>query len=122
MKNNTKLIGNEGEAVAKKFLIEQGYRILETNWRLKKLELDIIAIINKTLVIVEVKTRKSNAFGEPELFVTKQKQNFLIAAANGYVLKNNIQLETRFDIVAIIQNNNSQTVKHLESAFSPQIK
>ena len=74
------------------------------------------------MVFVEVKTRKSNTFGEPELFVTKQKQGFLITAANQYIVENNIELESRFDIIAVIQLNNNHTVKHLEAAFYPLLK
>jgi putative endonuclease len=122
MENTTKQIGDEGEWIAKKYLTDKGYQVLETNFRFKKLEVDIIALINKTLVFIEVKTRKSNTFGEPETFVNKQKQQFLIAAAHHYITKNNLDFESRFDIIAITQNNNNQTVKHLEAAFCPQIK
>ena len=72
--NNT---GKKGEEMAATFLREKGMTILETNWRFGYLEADIIAKFEKTLVIIEVKTRKSNYFGEPESFVTKQKQKNL---------------------------------------------
>jgi len=114
--------GIEGEIAAKKFLIEQQYTILETNWRFKKYEVDIIAKKGQTIVFVEVKTRKNNTFGEPQLFVTRQKQGFIIAAANQYLIENTIDLEARFDIIAVIQFNNTRTVKHLEAAFYPTIK
>jgi putative endonuclease len=122
MQNNSKKIGFEGEDTAKNYLLSIGYEILETNWRYKKYEVDIIAKINQTIVFIEVKTRKSNTFGEPEIFVTKQKQQFLIAAANQYVIQKNSDLESRFDIVAIIYNNSNSVVKHLEAAFYPRIK
>ena len=122
MQNNSQKQGQEGEKLARKHLLTQGYVILEANWRFKKYEIDIIAKNNQSIVFVEVKTRKSNTFGEPEIFVTKQKQNFLIAAANQYIMQNNIELEARFDIIAIIQLNNNHTVKHLEAAFYPLLK
>lgn len=122
MQKNSHLQGREGEINAKNYLIQQGYTILELNWRFKKYEIDIIAKKAQTIVFVEVKTRKNNTFGEPELSVTRQKQGFLIAAAQQYLVENNIELESRFDIIAIIQLNNSRTVKHLEAAFYPLIK
>jgi putative endonuclease len=122
MQNNSQKQGIEGEMLARNYLLKQGYNILELNWRYKKYEIDIIAKKDQSIVFVEVKTRKNNTFGEPELFVTKQKQNFLIAAASQYIIQNNIELESRFDIIAILQLNNNHTVKHLEAAFYPLIK
>lgn len=119
MKNNSQKQGIEGEILAKNHLLKQGYEILELNWRYKKYEIDIIAKKDQTLVFIEVKTRKNNTFGEPELFVTKQKQGFTITAANQYIIENNIDSESRFDIIAVIQLNNNHTVKHLEGAFYP---
>ena len=122
MKNNSQNTGKDGEETAKRFLLEKGYEILETNWRFKKYEVDIISKTGQTIVFVEVKTRKSDIFGEPEIFVNRQKQNFLVAAAHQYITQNNIDVESRFDIIAILQLNNNQTVKHLEAAFYPQLK
>jgi putative endonuclease len=122
MQNNSQKQGIEGEMLAKNYLLKQDYEILELNWRYKKYEIDIIAKKGQSVVFVEVKTRKNNTFGEPELFVTRQKQNFLIAAASQYIIQNNIELESRFDIIAILQLNNNHTVKHLEAAFYPLIK
>ena len=61
--------GKKGEQMAADYLRSKGYQILETNWRMGHLEVDIIAIGNNMLVFVEVKTRATNAFGEPEVFV-----------------------------------------------------
>jgi len=122
MNNNSQKQGKDGEVRAKNHLLNEGYEILELNWRYKKYEIDIIVKKDETIVFVEVKTRKNNTFGEPELFVTRQKQNFLIAAANQYIIENNIDLESRFDIIAVIQLNNNYTVKHLEGAFYPLLK
>src|SRR5688572_9605397 len=102
IQNNSKDTGNRGEQDAKKHLVKKGYKILAMNWRYKKLEVDIIARDGATMVFVEVKIRKDNAFGEPEMFVSKQKQKFLIAAAQQYLEENQIDQESRFDIVGII--------------------
>lgn len=119
---NSHNFGIEGEKIAKKHLLEKGYDILQQNWRFKKYEVDIIASHNNLIIFVEVKARSTSDFGEPELFVTKKKQGFLVAAANEYLISNNIELESRFDIVSVLQLNNSITVKHLEAAFYPSIK
>jgi putative endonuclease len=119
---NSHNLGVEGEKTAKKHLLEKGYIILQENWRYKKYEVDLIASFKDLLVIVEVKTRSSAEFGDPELFVTKQKQRFLIAAANEYLVSNNIDLECRFDIISVLQLNNTFSVKHLEGAFYPSLK
>ena len=110
--------GTKGEEHAALFLSKKGYSILETNWRFKNLEADIIALIDKTLVIAEVKTRKSNYFGEPESFVNKQKQKNLIKTANEYIIRNNMDLEVRFDIVSIILGDSQMKINHIEDAFS----
>ncbi len=122
MRKNSKEIGDRGEKQAKAHLLENGYVILETNWRHKKYELDIIAKINNTIVFIEVKTRKNNTFGEPELSVIKKKQQFLISAAQQYVIQNNIEEEFRFDIISITNNSQNKSIHHLESAFYPSIK
>lgn len=120
MPNNTQK-GNEGEEIARAHLLKLGYSILEKNWRHKHLEIDIIASINNTLVIVEVKLRANAFFGNPEEFVTLSKQKKLIKAADFYIKENNINWETRFDIVAIIQNIHELKVEHFEGAFYPTL-
>jgi putative endonuclease len=110
------LTGQKGEELAVKFLKEKGYDILEINWRFKNLEADIIATIDKTLIVAEVKTRKSNYFGEPETFVNKQKQQNLIKAAHQYIQQNNLDLDVRFDIIAIVMNDLTN-ITHIEDAF-----
>jgi putative endonuclease len=114
--------GAKGEILAAKFLRSNGYEILETNWRFKNLEADIIACVGQILVIAEVKTRKGNYFGEPETFVNKQKQKNLIKAANEYVQKNNIELEVRFDIISIIIQSDTPIINHIEDAFYASAK
>jgi putative endonuclease len=119
---NSHNFGAEGEKIAKKYLLGKGYVILHENWRFKKYEVDLIAKHNMMIVFIEVKARSSNEFGEPEQFVTKQKQKFLVSAANEYLISHNIELECRFDVVSILQLNNTFSVKHLEAAFYPAIK
>lgn len=114
--------GNVGEELATDFLLKKGYGILEKNWRYNHLEIDIIASINNTLVVVEVKLRANDSCGKPEDFVTKAKQKNLIKAANYYIQENNINWETRFDIIAITQNPGALQIEHIEQAFYPTLK
>jgi len=99
------ITGKKGEELAAEHLKSKGYKILETNWRYRNLEADIIASIADTLVVAEVKTRSTNFFGEPETFVTRQKQKNLIRAANGYIEHKQLDLEVRFDIVSVVMNS-----------------
>ena len=114
-------LGKKGEEMALGYLRKNGYRIRDTNWRFGKNEIDIIADKNNFLVIVEVKTKKSNYFSEPEASVTKKKQGFMIRAANAYIKWNNINLETRFDIIAIIINQDQHEINHIHDAFYPTL-
>ncbi len=109
--------GKTGEELAVKHLEENGYEILETNWRFKNLEADIIAQKKKILVVVEVKTRRTNYFGEPEEFVDKKKQQNLIRAANAYIELKEIDLEIRFDIVSVLMKGEQILIRQIEDAF-----
>jgi putative endonuclease len=120
MLNNTQK-GIEGEEIAVAHLLKQGYEILEKNWRHQHLEIDIIACINSILVIVEVKLRANDFYGKPEDFVTKSKQKKVIKAADFYIKENNIFLETRFDVISIIQNPDELKLEHVEGAFYPML-
>lgn len=113
------LIGQKGEELALIFLKKAGYEILETGWRFKHKEIDIIAKDNEHLIFVEVKTRTENYWGNPEEFVTKGKQKFLIRAAEAYIEERNYNGESRFDIIAVILKNNSEEIEHIIEAFYP---
>ena len=114
-------LGEKGEELARKYLREKGYKIIKTNWRFGKDEIDIIAIDNDYLVIVEVKTRTSTYFAEPEFAVNKKKQRFLIRAAHAYIIKNDIDLETRFDIISIVITSQKTHINHIDHAFYPTL-
>ena len=122
MQNNSQKRGREGEEIAVKYLSAQGYRILERNWRFRKYEVDIIALKDNIIVFVEVKMRTTDEYGEPEVFVNRRKQGFLVSAAHQYIVQFDIDLEARFDIVSVGDLSNSCAVKHLEGAFYPTAK
>jgi putative endonuclease len=112
-----KLLGQEGEDRAAKFLIEQGYRILERNYRTKSGEIDLIALHQNEVVFVEVKTRTSDAFGAPELAVNPRKQGRMVKAALGYVRQKKLhQVPCRFDVVTVSAAAD-QKVELIRNAF-----
>jgi len=113
--------GQKGEELAAAYLETKGYAVLEKNWRFKNLEADLIASIGDIMVVAEVKTRRSNLFGEPETFVTRQKQRNLVKAANEYIQRNQLDLEVRFDIISVILNSSGSQVNHIEAAFYPLV-
>jgi putative endonuclease len=119
---NTLSIGNKGEEIATEYLVKNGYAILHKNWRYKHLEIDIIAREKNELVIVEVKTRKNADFEGPNDVVTKKKQKYLIDATSAYIDEYDIDLETRFDIIHIINQGMKPSIEHIKDAFYPQIR
>lgn len=110
-------LGKKGEKIAIEFLLKKGYKILECNYRYLKAEVDIIAIKKNTLVAIEVKTRTTDYFGNPQDFVTPKKIKLLVSAIDFYVNDKGMDVEVRFDIIAIIYKNNTQKIVHLEDAF-----
>jgi putative endonuclease len=110
-------LGKQGEALAVEFLQQKGYEILETNWTFQKAEIDIIAQKDSVLAIVEVKTRSSIDYGLPQDFVKPKKIQLLVKAVNEYVLVNDLDLEVRFDIIAIHKDGAEFNLEHIEEAF-----
>ena len=78
-------LGSWGERIARKYLEERGYRILETNYRRPEGEIDIVTQQGETLVFVEVRTRRGDVMGLPEESVTRSKQNKLREVAQSYL-------------------------------------
>jgi putative endonuclease len=110
-------LGKFGEELAVDFLENNGYEILETNWVFDKAEIDIIAQKNGILAIVEVKTRSSIEFGLPQDFVKPKKIKLLLKAVDEYVVQNDLDVEVRFDIIAIHKENDNFNIEHIEEAF-----
>ncbi|AOW21314.1 YraN family protein [Urechidicola croceus] len=110
-------LGKEGEQLAINYLQKKGYKILDKNWRYLKAEVDIIAQKNNTLAVIEVKTRTSDFFGNPQDFVNPKKIKLMVSAINEYVTSKDLDVEVRFDIIAILKNKNETKIEHLEDAF-----
>jgi len=109
--------GKIGEKLAKEYLINLGYKIVDTNWRTARYEVDIIAQKDTVLAFCEVKYRSSNFFGEPEAFVTLQKQKNIIKSAAFYVEQKHWQGEVRFDIISVLVKGKMTKIKHIEDAY-----
>lgn len=110
-------LGVAGERIAERYLISRGYTILERNWRFAKAEVDIIAAEGEVVVAVEVKSRSSNAYGDPHEFINRRKIQLLRKAMNAYVNLNGLDQEVRFDIIGIIRENGRERISHLRDAW-----
>lgn len=110
-------LGKKGEQLAVDYLLKKGFEILERNYRFDKAEVDIIAKKEETLAIVEVKTRSTSDFGDPQDFVKPKQIQRLVKAVNEYVLEHGLEVDVRFDIIAIVKDNKSFSIEHLENAF-----
>ena len=112
-------LGKAGEQEAVQHLVSNGYKIRHTNWRAGNCELDIVAEKDNMLIVAEVKTRSYDHFGRPEDFVNKTKMKRTIFAANQYVHRHNIDMDTRFDIISVLKSPEGYKVEHIEDAFMP---
>lgn len=110
-------LGKKGEQLAVNFLLKNGYHILERNYRFDKAEVDIIAQKKDILAIVEVKTRSTTDFGNPQDFVKPKQIQRLVKAVDEYITVNDLDVEVRFDIIAIVKAKKGFDIEHLENAF-----
>jgi putative endonuclease len=117
-----KQTGSFGEDASVAFLADKGYKILSRNWRYLKGEIDIVAKHENWLVFVEVKTRSTLDFGNPEEFVTPRQQKLIINTAHQFIVEYNREEEARFDVVGVVvQNNKVVQIDHIEHAFYPTL-
>lgn len=110
-------LGEIGEKLAAELLLTKGYEILARNYFYDRAEVDIIAKKDNLIICVEVKTRNSDFFGDPQSFVTPGKIKQIVKAMDYYLIENDISLETRFDIIAVLKNKTMEKVTHYEDAF-----
>lgn len=110
-------IGRTGEQIARSYLERKAYRILEQNWHWHHYELDIVALYEQELVIVEVKTRGADFLVDPEESINQGKIRRTVAAADAYVRMKNIVLPVRFDLVFVTVRKERAQVEHIEDAF-----
>lgn len=114
----TKESGDRGETLAARYLTEQGFTVVERNWRFGRDEVDLIVRKGAFLHFVEVKLRSSAWAGDPSVFVNKRKQQAIVRAADFYLRNKDTQdSEARFDIVAIVDHPGAPSFEHIENAF-----
>ncbi|WCO01512.1 YraN family protein [Psychroserpens ponticola] len=116
MANHNEL-GKKGEDLAVNFLLKNGYEILERNYTFQKAEVDIIAQKKDILAVIEVKTRSTKVFGNPQDFLKPKQIQRIVKAVDNYVTTNQFDVEVRFDIIAIVKNANHFDIEHLENAY-----
>lgn len=95
-------IGRSGEAVAKKYLQENGYSVVEANYKTRYAEIDIIVRDKGVLVFVEVRAKSGELFGTPEESITRKKIRTLIKNANAYVARKCYNKNYRIDVVCVV--------------------
>lgn len=113
-------LGREGEEIAGKWLSARGYKIRHTNWRFGHKELDLVAIKDNVLHVVEVKTRVVGHIDEPADAVGRRKQKNTIDAAEAYINAYDLNIDVSFDIVFITMGGTQmQHIEYIEGAFTP---
>ena len=110
-------LGKTGEQLAVNYLQKKGYKIIRRNFRYLKAEVDIIVKKDNEIIGVEVKTRTSDYFGNPQDFINQKKIKLMVLALDYYVTENDLDVEVRFDIIAIIKQKNAFQIEHLKDAF-----
>ncbi len=122
-KPNTRAIGRTAEELAVAFLMTKGYRIVTTNWHFGHLELDIVAVDQQVLVVVEVKSRVGVAFEHPTDAISNRKIRMVIEAADAWIASSGWAGDTRFDLIAIVFDDYSarrHSLEHFVDAFNPE--
>lgn len=116
-------LGHIGEDMAVDYLQQNGYCILERNWKNKgHKEIDIIAIKDNVLVFVEVKTRRHGSLTTPLSAVDGRKQHRICLAADSYIKTYRIDSPYRFDVICVVYNEKASNIEHIEGAFRPRLK
>ena len=115
--------GQSAEELAATYLAERGFQVLERNWRTRLGEVDLIVQKGALLAFVEVRFRKSIAFGTPEETVTKAKRRKVILAAFEYAGSRRLleRRVIRFDVVAVVPGRDAPNILHLEDAFEADL-
>ena len=115
---SNRLSGDLGEELARRYLAGKGYEIVESNYRTRRGELDLISRDADTLVIVEVKLRRGTAYGTPLEAVTPRKQQAIRLMAEEYLAEKTPDFQSlRFDVVGILLRGERAEITHIQDAF-----
>lgn len=110
-------LGKKGEQAASNFMKNEGYNVLKRNWRMYRHEIDIVAEDEEYIIFVEVKTRTSRQWGNPEDFISKAKIRRIVEAADLYLQINDIEKPARFDIISAVWDGQAFEIEHIDDAF-----
>ena len=119
------ILGKEGEQIACEYLITQGFTIRETNWRMGKLEIDIVAHKpdEPVLHIVEVKSRTSDEHFDPMQAITAGKIRNLVNAANSYINYYQLPMAVQYDVMIIVGKAlDDYKIHFIPDAFEPPLR
>lgn len=112
-------LGRKGEEVVMNFLIGEGMRVVARNWRSGHRELDLVMDDGEFLRIVEVKSLLYPNSGNPFENVDKGKRRRIMAAAQHFVMKYNVEKEVLFDVASVLFNGDFYRIEYFREAFSP---
>ncbi|MBR5086716.1 MAG: YraN family protein [Muribaculaceae bacterium] len=117
------LLGKIGEKEAVDFLIKQGFTIRETNWRMDKMEIDIIAQEpGMVLHVVEVKTRSTDEYFDPMKAINSAKKHHMVASANAYINYYGLKCEIQYDVIILIGSPGNFQLEYYPDLFVPRLK
>ncbi|MFQ5702537.1 MAG: YraN family protein [Gemmatimonadales bacterium] len=112
--------GYQGEETAKGFLAAAGWEIMAHRFRLGRIEIDLIARRGSLIAFVEVKTRKTRAFGSPLEAVTWAKKREIVRVARGWMDRyGRRDYVYRFDVIGVTLGREGVQIEHVEDAFRP---
>ena len=114
---NNREIGRQGEQIAENFLKQQGYIIVEKNFWCRYGEIDLIAKINDYLSFIEVKLSSAHHSVAPEYKINRMKQEKMKKVAQYYLNFRDLQLDFRFDVVLITEEENKTNINLIQDAF-----
>ena len=114
-------LGKWGESAVADYLAERGYAIVERNWRLGKIEIDIIASKGTDIVFVEVKTRREPS-ANPFEAMTRQKEQMLLRGANAYMQSRDSALTPRIDVAAVEGDEHNYRIEYAEDAVRATLR
>lgn len=113
----SKRTGLLGELYAGRFLRKRGYKILASNFKSKSGEIDIAALKDDVVAIVEVKTRRENSLFPPSEAVDRKKEENIKSTAAYFMSSLKLENEIRFDIIEVIISSDKYKIRHIKNAF-----
>lgn len=113
--------GKLGEQLAAEYFEKAGYTIVEKNWRYHRAEIDLIALLDKMLVFVEVKTRSGSLWKSPEESINLRKRKLLFKAADAFMQTFPDDFSARFDVFTVVVENNQHKISHYPDALNPEL-